>query len=57
MVAMSTLKPEPIPLNTKVIMIGSQLIYQLLYHYDEDFRKLFKIKADFDVEMKRIGST
>jgi|LSQX01.3.fsa_nt_gb lon-related putative ATP-dependent protease len=53
LVAMSTLKPEPIPLNTKVIMIGSQLIYQLLYHYDEDFRKLFKIKADFDVEMKR----
>ncbi len=34
-------------------MIGSQQVYQYLYHYDEDFRKLFKIKADFDVEMKR----
>ena len=34
-------------------MIGSPLIYQLLYHYDEDFRKLFKVKADFDSEMDR----
>lgn len=53
LVAMSTLRPEPIPLNLKVIIIGSPLFYHLLYHYDEDFRKLFKIKADFDVEMKR----
>ncbi|MFY9114308.1 MAG: AAA family ATPase [Dethiobacteria bacterium] len=53
LIAMSTLRPEPIPLNIKVIMIGSQQVYQYLYHYDEDFRKLFKIKADFDVEMKR----
>ncbi len=44
-------KPQPIPLDVKVIIIGSPQIYHTLYHYDEDFRKLFKIKADFDVDM------
>jgi len=48
---MATLRPQPIPLNIKVIMIGNPYIYQILYHYDEDFRKLFKVKADFDIEM------
>jgi len=45
------MKPEPIPLNVKVILIGSSYIYQMLFTYDEDFRKLFKIKADFDIDM------
>lgn len=45
------MKPEPIPLNVKVILIGSSAIYHLLFNYDEDFRKLFKIKADFDIDM------
>ncbi|AZR72610.1 ATP-dependent protease [Anoxybacter fermentans] len=49
----TTLKPEPIPLNIKVILIGNPLIYQLLYDFDEDFKKLFKIKAHFDVEMDK----
>jgi lon-related putative ATP-dependent protease len=53
LVAMATLRPQPIPLNMKVVMIGNPYIYQILYHYDEDFRKLFKIKADFDIEMER----
>ncbi|MFW6308541.1 MAG: Lon protease family protein [bacterium] len=48
-----TLKPEPIPLDIKVILIGSPLVYQVLYNYDKEFEKLFKIKADFDVEMDR----
>lgn len=51
MLPTTTLKPEIIPLRLKVIMIGSSLLYHLLYHYDEDFRKLFKIKADFDTAM------
>ncbi len=51
LITVSTLRPQPVPLQLKVIMIGSPLLYQLLYYYDEDFRKLFKIKADFDVEM------
>ncbi len=46
----ATLKPEPMPLDVKVVMIGSPLLYLLLHHLDEDFRKLFKIKADFDLE-------
>ncbi len=49
----STLKPEPIPLNIKVLLIGDSEIYHALYNMDEDFRKLFKIMADFDVEMKK----
>jgi len=44
----SALKPEPIECNTKVIMIGDPFIYYLLYDYDEDFKKIFKVKADFD---------
>jgi len=52
-VAVSTLRPEPIPADLKIILIGSEYIYQLLYEYDEDFRKYFKIKVDFDDEMPR----
>jgi lon-related putative ATP-dependent protease len=47
-----TLKPQPIPLNVKVILIGSFFYYQFLAA-DEDFRKLFKVNVDFDVEMDR----
>lgn len=49
--AVSTLKPEPIAIDVKVIIIGSNYIYNILYEYEEDFRKLFKIRADFDSEM------
>ncbi|NYB75402.1 AAA family ATPase [Sedimentibacter hydroxybenzoicus DSM 7310] len=47
-----TLKPEPIPLNVKVILVGSFLYYRFL-SADEDFKKLFKVNVDFDVEMDR----
>jgi len=47
----SALKPENIPIPIKVIMIGDLEIYDLLHWYDEDFRKIFKIKADFDSNM------
>jgi len=49
----ATLRPEPIALDVKVVLIGSPLLYFLLYHYDEEFGKLFKVKADFDVDMGR----
>ena len=49
----SSIKPEPIPLNFKVIMMGNFYIYNLLNELDEDFRRLFKVRADFDIEMKR----
>jgi len=48
-----TLKPQPIPADIKVILIGHPLFYYLLYTYDEDFRKLFKVKADFSTLMNR----
>ena len=46
-----SLKPEPIPASMKVILIGSDYNYALLSHYDEEFDKFFKIRADFDYEM------
>ena len=49
----SSLKPEPIPVNVKVVMIGETDLYQYLYARDDDFRKIFKIRADFDVEMPK----
>lgn len=42
------LKPEPIPLNIKVLLIGNSNIYHTLLSMDEDFRKLFKIKVEFE---------
>ncbi|MDR7428062.1 MAG: AAA family ATPase [Armatimonadota bacterium] len=53
----ATLRPEPIPLQVKVVIIGSSLLYHLLYILDDDFRKLFKIKADFDVDMPQSAQT
>lgn len=53
LVSVSTLKPQAIPLDVKVIMVGSPYIYYLLYYLDEEFRKLFKVRADFDIEMAR----
>ncbi len=47
----TTLEPEPIPLAVKVVLIGDPEIYYLLYALDEDFRELFKVKADFATTM------
>ncbi len=44
---MISLKPEPIPLDVKVIMVGNDTIYQSLLAMDSDFRKLFKVKVEF----------
>ncbi len=48
-----TLQPEPIPLDVKVILLGSPDLYYTLYSMDEDFQKLFKVKADFASDMDR----
>jgi len=45
------LRPEPVPLDVKVVIIGSPYLYYLLHYYDEDFPKLFTIRSDFDTEM------
>jgi len=47
------LRPEPIPLSVKVVLIGDPLVYQQLYALDIDFKELFKVKADFDTSMDR----
>jgi len=44
-----TLEPEPIPMDVKVVIIGDPFLYYLLYNRDQDFHKLFKVKADFDI--------
>jgi len=49
----SALKPEPIELNIKVVLIGDKQHYILLYNYDDNFKKIFKISADFTDEMPR----
>ncbi len=52
-----TLRPAPIPLDVKVVLIGTPLIHRLLYVLDEDFPKLFKVKAHFDDQMALDGSS
>ena len=47
------IKPEPIPVSLRVIVIGNPFLYALLYAYDEDFGKIFKVKVDFDVQQPR----
>ena len=47
-VTVVSLKPEPIPIKLQVILIGSEMHYQQLCQMDVDFKKLFKVKADFD---------
>ncbi len=52
-----TLEPEPIPLDLKVLIIGDPTTYYVLHQYDEDFRKLFKVKADFGTRFDRNPDT
>ncbi len=47
------IRPEPIPLDLKVILIGTPMINQILYTQDPDFSELFKVKAEFDTTMDR----
>jgi lon-related putative ATP-dependent protease len=47
------LKPEPIKADVKVVMIGDSYLYNLLFFADPDFKKIFKIKAEFDSEMPK----
>ena len=47
----SAMKPEAMKLKVKIVLIGDDYLYSLLYSYDEDFQKIFKIKAEFDREV------
>jgi predicted ATP-dependent protease len=50
---MVTLKPEAVPLQTKIVMVGTPWIYYLLFYMDPDYRKFFKVKAEFDSRVAR----
>ena len=47
------LKPEPIDLDVKVVVISDDHLYHLLLYYDEDLKKIFKVRADFDTSMDK----
>ncbi len=53
LISTSRLKPEPVKCNVKIIMIGDDYLYNLLYFMDDDFKKIFKVKAEFDTEMDK----
>ncbi len=57
LISTTRLKPQPIKCDVKVAMIGDAHIYNLLYYLDEDFKKIFKVKAEFDSEMKKDNKT
>ena len=48
----AALKPEPIDVHVKIILIGDRDMYELLYDFEEDFKKIFKVRVEFDEEMK-----
>ena len=50
---MVSLKPEPVPLSAKIVLVGTPWIYYLLYYQDPDYRKFFKVKAEFDSSVSR----
>jgi len=57
MLPTATLRPDPIPLDLKVILVGTPYLYHALYALDEDFEQLFKIRADFDTVVERTPET
>ncbi len=50
---MVSLKPEPVQMRSKIVLIGTPWIYYLLFHLDPDYRKFFKVKAEFDSRVAR----
>ncbi|HKS80151.1 MAG TPA: AAA family ATPase [Candidatus Acidoferrales bacterium] len=48
----AAMKPEPIDVHVKIILIGDRQMYELLYDYEDDFKKIFKVRVEFDEEMK-----
>lgn len=53
LLTITSLKPEPIPVEVKVVLIGPEHLYQLLYEIDEEFGDLFKVKVEFKSFMER----
>jgi predicted ATP-dependent protease len=55
-ISAQSLRPQPIPLATRVVLVGTAEVHALLQHVDDDFRELFKVKAHFDDRMERSPS-
>jgi len=55
--AMASLRPEPFPLEVKVILLGGYEPFQILQNHDSKFNKIFKVRADFDYEVERTKET
>ncbi|MCL5986374.1 MAG: AAA family ATPase [Actinobacteria bacterium] len=53
LIAPQGLKPQPMPVDVKVVLIGDNIFYHMLSAYDEDFWEIFRVKADFDFEINR----
>jgi len=53
LISTKSIKPEPAKVNVKVVMIGDEEIYDLLLLHDDEFKRIFKIKSEFDTEMPR----
>ncbi len=56
-VTVSTLKPQAIPINVRLVLIGDPQIFTLLQHFDNQFEKTFKVRADFDYEVNKQDDT
>ena len=52
-VSTTTLRPEPIPLDIKVVLIGERWLYYMLCTYDREFAELFTVAADLDDDLER----
>ncbi|MFH1652334.1 MAG: AAA family ATPase [Chloroflexota bacterium] len=53
LIAAQGLRPQPMPVDVKIVLIGDEMLYQMLAMYDEDFWEIFKVKADFDSRVDR----
>ncbi len=53
LVSSITLRPQAIPFKVKVVLVGNPYLYYMLYNLDEEYKELFKIKADFENRMDR----
>lgn len=57
LISTSTLDPEPIPLQVRVVLVGDALLHLLLTLHDPDFSRLFKVSADFSHDMPRTSES
>ncbi|MCJ7594655.1 MAG: AAA family ATPase, partial [Desulfobacterales bacterium] len=57
LISTRTIRPEPIPLNIKIVLTGDPYLFELLHLYDDRFQKLFKVKAHMDDQMDRKEET